>query len=157
MMADRPEEMGPETLDRPPRWARPFVASLLVVFATCGLLGIEAWPLSGFRLFSAPRDERSVAWRLVAVTEDGEQVPVNVSRLGSAYRGFGFVARTFEELSPAEHVELCTVWDRAVRATGIDAAAFQIVRVEQRLLPRDGDGPRDGPRAHAVATCEVAR
>jgi uncharacterized protein YqfA (UPF0365 family) len=156
-MADRPEEMGPETLDRPQRWARPFVTSLLVVFASCGLLGIEAWPLSGFRLFSAPRDERSVAWRLVAVTGDGEQVPVNVSKLGSAYRGFGFVARTFDELSSAERAQLCVVWARAARANGIDVAGFHIVRIEQRLLPRDGDGPREGPRAHAVAACEVAR
>jgi hypothetical protein len=155
-MADRREDPVPATSDRPQRWARPFVASLLVIFATCGLLGVEAWPLSGFRLFSAPRADRSVSWRLVAVTEDGEQIPVNVSRLGAAYRGFGFVARTFEELDPADRTALCAVWARAARTIAIDATAFEIVRVEQPLVPRDGDGPREEPRVGAVAGCEVA-
>lgn len=155
-MADRPEDPGPATRDRPQRWARPFVATLLAIFAVCGLLGIEAWPLSGFRLFSAPRSDRSVSWRLVAVTEDAEQIQVNVSRLGAAYRGFGFVARTFVELGPGDRAELCAVWARAARTIGVDATGFLIVRIEQRLLPRAGDGPRDGPHAEAIADCEVA-
>ena len=47
--ADGPERVQP--------WARPFVTTLLGAFVLCGLFGIEAWPLSGFRLFSAPRSD----------------------------------------------------------------------------------------------------
>jgi hypothetical protein len=72
--------------ERPQPWARPFVAVLLAAFVTCGVLGIEAWPLSGFRLFSAPRGAVTTGWRLIAVTADGERVRINVSRLGAAYR-----------------------------------------------------------------------
>jgi hypothetical protein len=144
---------GNET-DRPQPWARPFVAVLLAAFVTCGILGIEAWPLSGFRLFSAPRSSVATGWRLVAVTVDGEQVPVNVSRLGAAYRGFGFVARSLDDLPTSERVAVCGAWLRAAAASiGIDTADLMLVKVEQTLLPRDEDGPLAEPRSTVVSTC----
>jgi hypothetical protein len=141
--------------DRPQPWARPFVVMLLAAFVTCGLLGIEAWPLSGFRLFSAPRSSLSTGWRLVAVTTDGEHVPVNVSRLGAAYRGFGFVARSFEDLTPPERAAVCGVWLRAAASIGIDAARLMLVKVEQLLEPRDGNGPLTEPHRTTEATCSA--
>jgi len=141
--------------DRPQPWARPFVAMLLAAFVTCGLLGIEAWPLSGFRLFSAPRTSLATGWRLVAITTDGEQVPVNVSRFGAAYRGFGFVARSFDDLTAPERAAVCGVWLRATASIGIDAAGLMLVKVEQRLEPRDRDGPLTEPHRTAEATCSA--
>jgi hypothetical protein len=139
--------------DRPQPWARPFVAVLLAALVTCGALGIEAWPLSGFRLFSAPRSSVTTGWRMVALTADGEHVPVNVSRFGAAYRGFGFVARSFDELPPPERSAVCRAWLRAAASIGIDAAALQLVRVDQTLLPRDDEGPLAKPRTAIVSTC----
>jgi hypothetical protein len=141
--------------DRPQRWARPFVTLLLATFLICGVFGIEAWPLSGFRLFSAPRGPISSGWRLIAVTEDGTEVPVNVSRLGAAYRGFGFVARTFQELSPAERAAACRAWAGAASSIGIDVATLRLVGFERSLIPRDEDGPLVEPTRSVVATCEV--
>ena len=139
--------------ERPQSWARPFVVILLAAFVTCGVLGIEAWPLSGFRLFSAPRSPLAAGWRLVALTVDGEQVPVNVSRFGAAYKGFGFVARSFDDLSSPERAAVCTVWLRAAASIGIDAVGLMLVKVEQWLRPRDRDGPLTEPRQTAQATC----
>ena len=135
-------------------WARPFVALLVAAFLACGILGIEAWPLSGFRLFSAPRSSVSTGWRLVAITSDGSEEPVNVSRLGSAYRGFGFVARSFEDLPTADRNAVCRVWLRAARSIGIEAVGLRLVRVEQSLVPRDADGPLREPRTIVVETCD---
>jgi hypothetical protein len=143
--------------DRPQPWARPFVAVLMVAFLTCGVSGIEAWPLSGFRLFSAPRSPVSTGWRLVAVTPAGAEEPVNVSRLGTAYRGFGFVARGFEDLSPAERSAVCLAWLRAALSIGVEAATLRLVKVEQPLVPRGADGPRPQPRRTVVSTCDEAR
>jgi hypothetical protein len=139
--------------DRPQPWARPFVTVLLAAFVTCGALGIEAWPLSGFRLFSSPRSSVTTGWRMIALTPDGEQVPVNVSRFGPAYRGFGFVARSFDDLSAQERSAACRAWFKAAAAIGIDAAALQLVRVDQTLLPRDDEGPLAEPRHTIVSTC----
>jgi hypothetical protein len=141
--------------ERPQPWARPFVAILLAAIVTCGLLGIEAWPLSGFRLFSAPRSSLSTGWRLVAITTDGEQVSVNVSRFGAAYRGFGFVARSFDDLTASERAALCGVWRRATLSIGIDAAGLMLVRVEQQLEPRDRNGPLTDPHRTVEATCSA--
>jgi hypothetical protein len=139
--------------ERPQPWARPFVAVLLAAFVTCGVLGIEAWPFSGFRLFSAPRGAVTTGWRLIAVTADGEQVQVNVSRLGAAYRGFGFVARSFDDLTARERAAVCGVWLRAAASIGIAAAALQLVRVDQALVPRNDEGPLVDPRRTVVSTC----
>ena len=139
--------------ERPQPWARPFVALLLTAFVTCGVLGIEAWPLSGFRLFSAPRNSVTTGWRMVAVRADGEQVPVNVSRLGAAYRGFGFVARSFDDLTMPEQAAVCEAWIRAAASIGIDAAAFRLVKVDQSLVPRNDEGPLVDPRRTVVSTC----
>jgi hypothetical protein len=139
--------------DRPQRWARPFVVLLLAAFLTCGVLGIEAWPLSGFRLFSAPRSSEVTGWRLVALTTEGRAVPVNVSRLGAGYRGFGFVARSFDDLPEAERTTVCEAWLRAAASIGIDAVALRLVRVEQSLVPRDDEGPLTEPRSTVITTC----
>ena len=142
-----------ESTERPQPWARPFVAVVLAAFLLCGVLGIEAWPLSGFRLFSAPRSSVTTAWRLVALTADGEEVPVNVSRFGAAYRGFGFVARSFDQLPASEQVAVCRAWLRAAASIGVDAATLQLVKVDQPLMPRDDEGPRSEPRRTIVSTC----
>ena len=141
--------------DRPQPWARPFVAVLMVAFLTCGVSGIEAWPLSGFRLFSAPRSPVSTSWRLVAVTPAGAEGPVNVSRLGPAYRGFGFVARGFEDLPPADRSAVCLVWLRAALSIGVEAPTLRLVKVEQPVVPRSVDGPLAPPRRTVVATCNA--
>jgi hypothetical protein len=142
-----------DATERPQPWARPFVAVLLGAFLLCGVLGIEAWPLSGFRLFSAPRSSVTTGWRLVALTTEGEEVPVNVSRFGAAYRGFGFVARSFDQLPASERVAVCRTWLRAAASIGIDATALQLVRVDQALVPRDDEGPLSEPRRMIVSTC----
>ena len=126
--------------DRLQPWARPFVAIVLGAFLVCGIGGIEAWPLSGFRLFSAPRGSVATAWRLVAVEEDGAVVPVNISRLGAGYRGSGASARSFDELSSRDRSELCGVWAEAASRIGIHAVGFMVVRIDQSLVPREGDG-----------------
>jgi hypothetical protein len=140
--------------DRPQPWARPFVTLLLTAFLICGVFGVEAWPLSGFRLFSAPRSSISTGWRLVAIRPDGVEEPVNVSRLGAAYRGFGFVARTFTDLPPADRAATCEAWLRGIASIGIDAEALRLLTVDQPLVPRDEHGPLAAPRRTVVATCD---
>jgi hypothetical protein len=137
-------------------WARAFVMPLLAAFLICGVLGIEAWPLSGFRLFSAPRGSISTGWRLVAVGPDGDEEAVGVWRLGAAYRGFGFVARSFPELSPADRAATCEAWLRATASIGIDAEALRLIIVEQPLVPRGEHGPLVEPTRTIVATCDGA-
>lgn len=126
---------------------------LLAAFLICGVFGIEAWPLSGFRLFSAPRGPISTGWRLVAVGPDGVERSVSVWRLGAAYRGFGFVARTFLDLPPEDQAATCEAWLRATASIGIDAEMLRVVTLDLPLVPRDERGPLVEPRRTVVATC----
>lgn len=127
---------------------------ILAAFLICGVFGVEAWPLSGFRLFSAPRGSTSTGWRLVAVGPDGLERSVSVWRLGAAYRGFGFVAQTFGDLSPADQAATCEAWLRATGSLGIDAQMLRIGNIHLPLVPRNERGPLLEPRVTVVATCE---
>ncbi|HEX7147705.1 MAG TPA: hypothetical protein VF512_09355, partial [Actinomycetota bacterium] len=48
-----------------PRWARWFVGAYLAVFVVCGVVGLEAWPLTGWRLFADARQARQPGFQAV--------------------------------------------------------------------------------------------
>jgi hypothetical protein len=50
-----------------PRWAAWFVGLFLSAFVICAVGGIEAWPLTGWRLFSHLRYEHQTSWRAAGV------------------------------------------------------------------------------------------
>ncbi len=76
---------------------------------------------------------------------------MNVSRSGAAYRGFGFVARSFEDLPTPERMAVCAAWLRGAASIGIDAADLMLVKVERRLALGRGPGGAEARRPR-VAT-----
>jgi hypothetical protein len=126
----------------PPRRIRIFVASFLAAFVACGLLDLELWPLTGWRLFSELRTDRQVAWRAAAVGDDGE-TQIRFAELPRAFRNFPLVMRTFSELPRSEQSAACRAWLEAVRREEPGTSAVRIYRVDWYLSHRHG--PRDGP------------
>jgi hypothetical protein len=133
--------------DGPPGWARPFVAVFLAAFLAAGLFGIEAWPLTGWRLFSHVRSPDAVSWQAVAVTDGGLEHPIRFAGLAPRYRNFALVMRDFVSLSTEQRRGACTRW----RETA-GARAVRIYRLETPLWPRkDGRAARPPTRALAFA------
>jgi hypothetical protein len=93
---------------------RAFVALFLVAFVVCGLAGIEAWPLTGWRLFSQLRTNHQVTWRAAAVA-GGDETSIRFADLPRAYRNFPLVMGTFASLDPDERASACRAWLRAAR------------------------------------------
>lgn len=52
------------------RW---FVRTFLLIFVVCGMARIEAWPLTGWRLFSHVRKPVQTSWRAVVVAPSGSE------------------------------------------------------------------------------------
>src|SRR6266511_3523031 len=52
-------------------WARRFVWAFLAAFVIAGVFGIEAWPLTGWRLFADARTAKQVSWQGVTVDAAG--------------------------------------------------------------------------------------
>ena len=112
---------------------RAFVWGFLALFAACGLAGIEAWPFSGFRLFSNVRTDEVAGWEVTAVDRAGDERPVSM-----ADRSWLHVAAGMERLPEAERLAVCRVW-----APGADIE----LRVYRTWTPIDGGSSRRDLRA----------
>ena len=72
--------------DEAPRSARIFVAVLFVLLLVPGVVGFDAWPLTGWRLFSLSRGPEQTRWVLEAVDDRGDRRVVSLEELPLRYR-----------------------------------------------------------------------
>jgi hypothetical protein len=123
-----------------PRFARPFVAVFLVAFVVCALATIEAWPLTGWRLFSHLRTDEQMTWAATAVDADGAAHQYPLGAMPRGYRGFGFLMREFVAGSESEKRRLCDAWREGTsELLGFEARAVRIYELRWRLSERSGD------------------
>jgi len=139
--------------ERAPRWARWFVWSFLAAFAVCGVVRIEAWPLTGFRLFSHLRHERQTNWQAFAVRPDDRQVWLRLSRFPGGYNGLPLVMKTFPARSPQQRSDMCRAWTTAASEHEGKTVAIRIYRVDRRLEPRQGQHPMMAAKRSLAYTC----
>ena len=129
----------PSTRDRPPRWARWFVGAYLAVFVACGVAGLEAWPLTGWRLFADARQARQPGFQAVTVDSEGRETPIPFSRLPAGYRGEVQVLKGFATLPPPRQAAVCQAWAQEVRARGGEVAEVRIYQIVTDVSRRVGD------------------
>ena len=115
---------------------RVFVWCFLAAFAVAGAVGIEAWPFSGFRLFSHVRTGEVAGWEVAAVDAAGAERPVRLE--GQSWL---HVAAGMAELPERQRREVCWAW----------APGAPEVRVYRTWTPLDGDG--GPPRRELRASC----
>jgi hypothetical protein len=121
-----------------PRWARRFVAAYLAAFLVCGLFGLEAWPLTGWRLFADARRAVQPGWQAVTVDRAGRETPIPFRDLPAGYQGHVQVLRGFAELAPDRQAAVCRAWAEAVRARGGEVAAVRLYQTETDVSARVG-------------------
>ncbi len=151
-----PGETATPAPERVPRWARWFVWSFLAAFAVCGVVGIEAWPLTGFRLFSHLRHYHQTGWQAFAVRPDGSEVWLPLSRFPGGYNGFPLVMKSFEARSPQERTQMCRAWTVAASGFEVDTLAIRIYTVTRRLEPRHGRRPMMAAKRALAYTCPAS-
>ncbi len=120
------------------RWARRFVWAYLAVFVIAGLFGLEAWPLTGWRLFADARTARQLSWEAVTVDGAGRERPIPFASLPVRYQGNVQVLKGYPDLPPAEQAAVCDAWADAVRARGGDVREVRIYRLETDVSRRAG-------------------
>ncbi|MGH9112006.1 MAG: hypothetical protein ACRDZN_06895 [Acidimicrobiales bacterium] len=125
--------------DAAPRAARWLVGALLVLLLVPGLVGFDAWPLTGWRLFSLSRDETQTRWALEAVGAEGEARAVSLEELPLGYRHAGWPMADLPGASSERREAVCQALLGAVVEVEPDTAALRIARDHAELVERGGD------------------
>ena len=119
---------------------RRFVALFLTAFVACGLFQVEAWPFSGWKLFSHLRTDEVRGWVATAVAADGVEQPVPFSTFPSEYRSPLHVLQGFEDLSPAGRADVCRAWAAEMARQGTDVVEIRIYATTGSARHPDGEG-----------------
>jgi hypothetical protein len=129
----------------PPRWTRTVGLVLLGLFVWFGAVGMEAWPFTGWHLFSTTREATESSWQAYAVEPSGDEVRVEWLDVPTAFR------QTNRQLADGER--RCDGFVEAVRHLFPDLTAVRVYRVHDRLDP---DGERTEVDRELRYTCEAS-
>lgn len=133
-----------------PAGPRRAVHWFLLVFAITGVAHLEAWPFTGFRLFSEVRTSLREGWQIVAVDSEGDEHDVHLDDLPVAYRNTSRLIPGLAGRTPAEREEVCDAWAAPLRDDGDDVAGIRVYAVTASVRP-------DGPPPTLVLTYECGR
>lgn len=131
---------------------RAFLYLFLLTFIYFGVAGKEAWPMTGWRLFSSARTDHQASWEVEYVDTEGRSDRVPFERMSWAYRGFPQILRGFPNLSQEERLGVCSAWMTALEDMSIRPTRLEIHRTTWRLSDRDGLRARSADKVLAF-TC----
>lgn len=135
-----------------PRWTRPALYGFLAVVLACGLLSIEAWPLTGWRLYHERRGEVRSSWQIVAVDPAGAESTIHLGSLPLGWHNTSKLLGEFEAMTPVERDAVCGAWAQPAGERDGEAAVAQ-VRV-YRVRSTLGAEPPDRTRRLAWTCAE---
>jgi len=132
-----------ETADRAPRSVRVFVAVLFALLLVPGVVGFDAWPLTGWRLFSVSRDADQTRWVIRATDEDGETRTVSLEELPLRYRHAEWPMSELPGASAERRGAVCEALFEAVATVDPTTVELTIARDRARLVERGGEWVTD--------------
>lgn len=125
--------------DEVPRSARLFVAALLVLMLVPGVIGFDAWPLTGWRLFSLSRDADQTRWVLQAVEGEGERHGISLEELPLRYRHAEWPMAELPGASQGRRDAVCEALFGAVVDARPGTVSLELARDHARLVETDGE------------------
>lgn len=148
---DRPAAPAPSWL--PPRPIRLFVWTFLAVFVVCALARVEAWPFTGWRLFSQERHRVQVSRAALVRDAGGRERPAPFGALGSGFGWHVHVMLAFDGMATGERASVCRAWLGGLRDAGMDASAVLVVEVERDVGRRTEERSEPGRVRRVLYQC----
>ena len=125
--------------DTVPRSARWLVGALFALLLVPGLIGFDAWPLTGWRLFSLARDETQTRWVVEAVDDGGSARIVDLEELPLRYRHAEWPMSDLPGASTERRQAVCEALLGAVVDVEPTTVELRIARDRARLEERDDE------------------
>lgn len=122
-------------------FTRVTVYAFLAAVLACGFFSVEAWPLTGWKLFSQVRSSQQTGWLATATTADGREAPIDFASLGRGYTGALHVMGELPRRSRSERTAICGVWLDAVRQQPERPVAVHIYRTRSTVPRTDAPAP----------------
>jgi hypothetical protein len=123
--------------DEAPRSARILVAILFVLLLVPGLIGFDAWPLTGWRLFSVSRGPEQTRWVIEAVDGDGAHRVVSLEEPPLRYRHAEWPMSELPGASEERRTAVCEALLTPVRHILPETRELVIARDHARLVEGD--------------------
>jgi hypothetical protein len=142
--------------DGPSRGQRRLVLGALGVLLLGGLVGMEAWPVTAWRLFSEPRGTVQAGFALQAVEADGTVTRVALGGLPMGYRMAGHPLEDAVETGSGDEAAVCTALLEQVQRDRPAATELRILHTRRRLAQLDGGWGSVEVGAEEVARCTEA-
>lgn len=143
--------------ERASPFARAFVAVYLIAFLACGAFAIEAWPLTGWRLFSHLRHAQRSGWQVFTVDRGGQQTRVNFATFPRPDRHLTLIMRDYPRQSASGQEAVCQAWAGRIRAQGRQVSGVRIYRTVVDLHRHRGRRTPPPPRRRVAYLCADRR
>jgi len=147
----------PAPADEAPLSARVLVTILFVLLLVPGVIGFDAWPLTGWRLFSLSRGPEQTRWVIEAVDQDGAHRVVSLEELPLRYRHAEWPMSELPGASDARRTAVCEALLTPVRQILPDTRELVIARDHARLVEGDDGSWSAVHEIEPFHTCNGAR
>jgi hypothetical protein len=120
-----------------------------------GLIGVEAWPLTGWKLYARLRHAEFSGWQVLAVGSDGNERVVDIRRTPAAFHGVNHFLNDVERLTDEEREAACLGLIEAARLQYPDVAGVAIDHIVGHVPVHPGDAlgpPANRIRIHQCST-----
>jgi hypothetical protein len=132
--ADVTEDIDQADEDRAPRSARWLVGVLFALLLVPGLIGFDAWPMTGWRLFSASRHATDTRW-IVQRVGAGDAITVDLNDLPL---GFSNAEWPMAE-HPHRHQAICEAMAEAVGHRWPDTREVRLAKDHEKMVHQGGE------------------
>ena len=155
--APAPPAAPPDDPQRVSPWARVFVGVFLVAFLACGAFAIEAWPLTGWRLFSHLRHAQRSGWQVFTADRTGRETRVDFATFPRPDRHLTLIMRDYPRESKPRQEAICRAWAGRIRSQGREVSGVRIYRTVVDLHGHRGRRRPPPPRRHLAYLCADGR
>ena len=119
--------------DLVPRAALVVAALFLALLTVVAVAQWDAWPFTGWQLFSQVRTADQSGWRAAYVDDRGTERSIPFGQLPRSYRGALGVLKSFPSFSSRRRTAVCDTWADALEARGAVVREVLVYRTHTHM------------------------